>query len=175
MYLSITYSAKLSTSFNLSDYHFPLTLFSPIQKYYIFSKNTKKSYFVVITAHLLPLTKPSNKATLALHSFSKCSFTLSKLRFFELRAPKISACYTTSRLLVTCFAHRLEIRRALYLHYSNNKVWVAGVCKLRFFELRAPKISTYYTTLLGWRERRWKQEEGGVIAKKRVCPVRTHP
>ena len=138
MYLSITYSVKLSISFNLSDYPFLITLLSPIQKYYIFSKYTKKSYFVVITAHLLPLTnylsngqyvqvqpiaskfaercictilttkwegiaayllpqaKSSNKATLALHSFSKCSFTLSKLRFFELRAPKISACYTTS-------------------------------------------------------------------------------
>ena len=78
-------------------------------------------FFVVIVAHLLPLTKLSNKATLALHSFSKCSFTLSKLRFFELRAPKISSCYTTSRLLVTGFAHRLEFSRALYLHYSNNK------------------------------------------------------
>ena len=66
-------------------------------------------------------SKLSNKATLALHLFSKCSFTLSKLRFFELRAPKISSCYTTSRLLVTGFAHGLEIRRALYLHYSNNK------------------------------------------------------
>ena len=40
--------------------------------------------------------KLSNKATLALHSLSKCSFTYSKLRFFELRAPKISSCYTTS-------------------------------------------------------------------------------
>ena len=67
-----------------------------------------------------------------LHSFSKCSFTLSKLRFFELRAPKISSCYTTSRLLVTGFAHRLEFSRALYLHHYNNKVeGVAGVCKLR--------------------------------------------
>ncbi len=69
--------------------------------------------------------------------------------------------------------HRLEIRRALYLHYSNNKVWVAGVCKLRFLELRAPKISTCYTALLGWK-RRWKQEEGGVEAIKKECAPAEH-
>ena len=40
--------------------------------------------------------KLSNKATLSLCSLSKCSFTLSKLRFFELRRSKISSCYTTS-------------------------------------------------------------------------------
>ena len=139
MYLSITYSVKLSISFNLSDYPFLITLLSPIQKYYIFSKYTKKSYFVVITAHLLPLTNylsngqyvqvqpiaskfaercictiltTKRRNQWVLHSFSKCSFTPSKLRFFELRAPKISSCYTTSRLLVTGFAHRFEIRRA---------------------------------------------------------------
>ena len=41
--------------------------------------------------------KLSNKATLSLCLLSKCSFTLSKLRFFELRKPKISSCYTTSK------------------------------------------------------------------------------
>ena len=41
--------------------------------------------------------KLSNKATLLLRLLSKCSFTPSKLRFFELRKPKISPCYTTSR------------------------------------------------------------------------------
>ena len=41
--------------------------------------------------------KLSNKATLSLCSLSKCSFTQSKLRFFELRKPKISSCYTTSK------------------------------------------------------------------------------
>ena len=41
--------------------------------------------------------KQSNKATLSLRLLSKCSFTPSKLRFFELRKPKISTCYTTSR------------------------------------------------------------------------------
>ncbi len=46
-------------------------------------------------------------------------------------------------------SHRLEIRRALYLHYSNNKVGVAGVSKLRFLELRAPKISSCYTISYG--------------------------
>ena len=40
--------------------------------------------------------KLSNKATLSLCLLSKCSFTPSKLRFFELRKPKISSCYTTS-------------------------------------------------------------------------------
>ena len=40
--------------------------------------------------------KLSNKATLSLRSLSKSSFTSSKLRFFELRKPKISTCYTTS-------------------------------------------------------------------------------
>ena len=40
--------------------------------------------------------KLSTKATLSLRLLSKCSFTLSKLRFFELRKPKISSCYTTS-------------------------------------------------------------------------------
>ncbi len=34
-----------------------------------------------------------NKATLSLCSFSKCSFTISKLRFLKLRKPKISSCY----------------------------------------------------------------------------------
>ncbi len=68
-----------------------------------------------------------------------------ELRFFELRAPKISACYTTS----SSTAHRLEFRRALYLHYSNNKmVSRLGWWELRFFELRAPKISACYTTSL---------------------------
>ena len=75
-----------------------------------------------VAAHLLPLTKSSNKATLALHSFSKCSFTLSKLRFFELRAPKISACYTTSRLLVTGFPVGSNLAERKYLHHSNNKM-----------------------------------------------------
>ena len=41
--------------------------------------------------------KLSNKATLSLSLLSKCSFTPSKLRFFELRKPKISSCYTTSQ------------------------------------------------------------------------------
>ena len=40
--------------------------------------------------------KLSNKAPLSLCLLSKCSFTISKLRFFELRKPKISSCYTTS-------------------------------------------------------------------------------
>ena len=42
--------------------------------------------------------KPSNKATFSLRSLSKYSITLSKLRFFELRKPKISTCYTTCRV-----------------------------------------------------------------------------
>ena len=46
---------------------------------------------------LLIEKKLSNKTSLALHLLSKCSFTPSKLRFFELRAPKISSCYTTSQ------------------------------------------------------------------------------
>jgi hypothetical protein len=33
---------------------------------------------------------------MSLRSLSKSSFTLSKLRFFELRKPKISSCYRTS-------------------------------------------------------------------------------
>ena len=41
--------------------------------------------------------KLSNKATSLLRLLSKCSFTPSKLRFFELRKPKISSCYTTSK------------------------------------------------------------------------------
>ena len=46
-------------------------------------------------------------------------------------------------------AHRLEFRRALYLHYSNNKmVSRLGWWELRFFELCAPKISACYTTSL---------------------------
>ena len=45
--------------------------------------------------------KLSNKAPSSLHLLSKCSFTPSKLRFFELRAPKISSCYTTSQEKVT--------------------------------------------------------------------------
>ena len=45
---------------------------------------------------VLKKMKLSNKATLSLRSLSKCSFTSSKLRFFELRKPKISTCYTTS-------------------------------------------------------------------------------
>ena len=40
--------------------------------------------------------KLSNKATLSLGLLSKCSFTISKLRFIELRKPKISSCYTAS-------------------------------------------------------------------------------
>ena len=38
---------------------------------------------------LLKNEKLSNKATLSLRLLSKCSFTISKLRFFELRKPKI--------------------------------------------------------------------------------------
>ena len=46
---------------------------------------------------LYTMKKPSNKATLSLCLLSKCSFTPSKLRFFEFRKPKISSCYTTSQ------------------------------------------------------------------------------
>ena len=46
--------------------------------------------------------KLSNKAPSSLHLLSKCSFTPSKLRFFELRAPKISSCYTTSQEKSDC-------------------------------------------------------------------------
>ena len=42
--------------------------------------------------------KPSNKATFSLRSLLKCSFTLSKLRFFELRRPEITTYYTTRRV-----------------------------------------------------------------------------
>ena len=59
-------------------------------------------------------SKLSNKATLALHLFSKCSFTLSKLRFFELRAPKISACYTTSNGNVPSLRNSPSIVSALF-------------------------------------------------------------
>ena len=52
--------------------------------------------------------KLSNKAALSLRSLSKCSFTLSKLRFFELRKPKISSCYTTS--------HKKGVSRKLIGH-----------------------------------------------------------
>ena len=52
--------------------------------------------------------KLSNKATLSLRSLSKCSFTSSKLRFFELRKPKISTCYTTSRKTVGDSTHLLD-------------------------------------------------------------------
>ena len=64
---------------------------------------------------------------------------LSKLRFFELRAPKISSCYTTSRLLVMGFAHRFEIRRALYLHYSNDKIYPSYT----LFALRTTTLLQY--------------------------------
>ena len=43
--------------------------------------------------HKKKLTK---KALLLLYSPSKCSFTLSKLRFFGLRKPKNSSFYSTS-------------------------------------------------------------------------------
>ena len=39
----------------------------------------------------------TKKALLSLHSPSKCSFTLSKLRFFGLRKPKNSSFYTASQ------------------------------------------------------------------------------
>ena len=52
--------------------------------------------------------KLSNKATLSLYSLSKCSFTLSKLRFFELRKPKISTCYTTSHKKWGCPTNLLD-------------------------------------------------------------------
>ena len=64
--------------------------------------------------------KLSNKATLSLRLLSKCSFTISKLRFFELRKPKISSCYTTSFMSAT------------HLHHSDKKLglganeWVEG-------------------------------------------------
>ena len=57
------------------------------------------SHFIIITYVVQSLEKKmklSNKATLSLRLLSKCSFTISKLRFFELRKPKISSCYTTS-------------------------------------------------------------------------------
>ena len=46
---------------------------------------------------LILTLKPSNKVILVLHLSSKASFTLSKLRFFGLRAPKTNSCYTTSK------------------------------------------------------------------------------
>ena len=42
--------------------------------------------------------KLSNKALLVLLSFSKSSHTPSMLRFLELRVPKNSSCYTTSKV-----------------------------------------------------------------------------
>ncbi len=41
------------------------------------------------------IEKLSNKVILALHLSSKYSFTLSKLRFLRLRAPKTNSFYTT--------------------------------------------------------------------------------
>ena len=41
--------------------------------------------------------KLTKKALLLLYSPSKCSFTLSKLRFFGLRKPKNSSFYSTSQ------------------------------------------------------------------------------
>ena len=41
------------------------------------------------------------------HSYSKSSFTLSKLRFFGLRAPKTNSCYTTSKV-GTCLTNVLD-------------------------------------------------------------------
>ena len=38
----------------------------------------------------------SNKGILSLHSPSKSSFTVGKLRFFGLREPKTTTCYTDS-------------------------------------------------------------------------------
>ena len=43
------------------------------------------------------MMKLTKKALLLLYSPSKCSFTLSKLRFFGLRKPKNSSFYSTSR------------------------------------------------------------------------------
>ena len=40
--------------------------------------------------------KLPNRVISALYSYLKCSFTLSKLRFFALRWPKNPSCYTTS-------------------------------------------------------------------------------
>ena len=62
-----------------------------------FDKNEQRE---VKSSNLLPLAnylsdKLSNKVISVLHSSSKCSFTLSKLRFFGLRAPKTNSCYTT--------------------------------------------------------------------------------
>ena len=51
---------------------------------------TRFGSFLILTL------KPSNKVIFSLHSTSKSSFTLSKLRFFGLRAPKTNSCYTTS-------------------------------------------------------------------------------
>ena len=70
--------------------------------------------------------KLSNKATLSLRSLSKCSFTPSKLRFFELRKPKISSCYTTSKNIecanLTCWIP------AYWFVYSIQKIWGIGNC-----------------------------------------------
>ena len=43
------------------------------------------------------LAKLYNKATLSLRSPSNAHLRSSKLRFFGLRKPKISSCYTTSK------------------------------------------------------------------------------
>ena len=63
--------------------------------------------------------KLSNKATLSLCLLSKCSFTPSKLRFFELRKPKISSCYTTSKaneaIHKTCWTASLKM-----LYFSSR-------------------------------------------------------
>jgi hypothetical protein len=57
--------------------------------------------------------KLSNKVILVLHSYSKCSFTLSKLRFIVLRAPKTNTCYTTSNKMGVSkklIGHALTVR-----------------------------------------------------------------
>ena len=63
-----------------------------------------------------------NKATLALHSLSICSFTSSKLRYFELRVPKISSCYTNyykNRLSMTAYFYILIITHLLTIGVSG--------------------------------------------------------
>ena len=86
------------------------------------NKNCILSFFVAVSANLLPLTKkvPTMSSTAMyspsseflssvvsrhflrqIRSPSKCSFTPSKLRFFGLRKPKTTSFYSTSRRQVS--------------------------------------------------------------------------
>lgn len=81
---------------------------------------------VIVFDGLCNKMKLSNKATLLLCLLPKCLFTLSKLRYFKLRRPKISSCYKLLKenegvhKLVSTLLYLLEV----VVYTTKHQDWI---------------------------------------------------